>query len=88
MSVELCEEANLSEAAISAHNVVLATDTINLFAAKEEALLSLGDTCRKVGSSLILADAAGLAGRVFCDFGEKFTVNDKDGVEPKEPFEI
>ncbi|CBY37627.1 unnamed protein product [Oikopleura dioica] len=33
---------------------------------------------------IILAEAAGLAGRVFCDFGASHTVVDKDGAEPKQ----
>lgn len=83
MNVELLEAAELPESAIMEHNVLLASDSVNIMGGDEVALISLGDLCRKNKTSLIIADASGLAGRVFCDFGETFTVNDKDGTEPK-----
>ena len=83
VAVELLESPELPEKAIAEHNVLLATDTIHTMGGDENKLMALGDLCRKHNTCLIVADAAGLAGRLFCDFGEKFTVNDKDGAEPK-----
>merc|ERR1719402_1106222 len=83
VAVELLESEELSEQAIAEHNVLLVTDSVKLMNADESKLLALGDTCRKNDTSLIIADVAGLAGRLFCDFGDKFIVNDKDGSEPK-----
>ena len=56
---------------------------IDFFAILKYFSLELSDVCRKNKTSVIVADSAGLAGRVFCDFGEEFTVFDKDGTEPK-----
>lgn len=83
VNVELLESAELPEQAIAEHNVLLLTDSLKVMGGDEEKLLRLGDTCRTHGTALIVADVAGLAGRLFCDFGESFVVADKDGVEPK-----
>ena len=77
------EEETLSDNSIGAHNVLLVTDTLSLTANSEEELLKLGDQCRKLETSLIIAEAAGLAAKLFCDFGEAHTVQDRDGAEPK-----
>jgi len=84
VSVELSDSAELTEAMISEHNVLLLSDTLNIVGQDEEKLLALGDLCRACNTSIILAEAAGLAGRVFCDFGASHTVVDKDGAEPKQ----
>lgn len=83
VEVILAECPELSEELISEHNVLLLSDTINVLGGDEEKLLALGDTCRSCNTSLVLAEVAGLAGRVFCDFGASHTIIDKDGAEPK-----
>ena len=40
--------------------------------------------CRQNKICLIIAEIYGAAGRIINDFGEDFTVNDKDGEDPKE----
>lgn len=83
VNVELLETEELTDAALADHNVLLVTDTIKLTNQSEEALLALGDRCRAQKTSLIIAEAAGLAAKLFCDFGESHTVMDRDGAEPK-----
>ena len=46
-------------------------------------LLSLSAACRRSGCRLVACDSRGVFGRVFCDFGEEFTVDDVDGETPK-----
>lgn len=41
-----------------------------------------GELCHKHGIKLIVADTKGLCGQLFCDFGEKFEVLDRDGEMP------
>ena len=83
VNVELLQSPDLPESAIADHNVLLVTDTIRTMKGDESQLIALGDTCRKHDTALIVADVAGLAGRLFCDFGNKFVIKDKDGIEPK-----
>ena len=83
VQVELLSEEALSDSSIESHNVLLVTDTLSLSSNSEEELLKLGDRCRQVGTSLIIAEAAGLAAKLFCDFGASHTVMDRDGAEPK-----
>jgi molybdopterin/thiamine biosynthesis adenylyltransferase len=46
--------------------------------------IALSNAARESGCRVICADSRGLFGRVFCDFGERFTVEDVDGEEPKQ----
>lgn len=62
------------------YNVVIACEGSNY------AQAVLNDYCRKVGSYFISAVNYGLFSRVFCDFGEKFTVLDKTGEEYQDMF--
>ncbi|KAF3689956.1 Ubiquitin-like modifier-activating enzyme 1 [Channa argus] len=41
-----------------------------------------GNLCHSHGIKFIVADTKGLCGQLFCDFGEKFEVLDKDGEIP------
>ena len=45
--------------------------------------LALDKAARAAGCRLVCADSRGLFGRVFCDFGEEFVVDEPDGEEPK-----
>ena len=83
VTVELLESDELTDVALEEHNVLLVTDTLQMTANNEESLLALGDRCRAKNTSLIIAEAAGLGARLFCDFGEKHVVVDRDGAEPK-----
>ncbi|VDP72294.1 unnamed protein product [Echinostoma caproni] len=47
-----------------------------------EMCLEVGDICHKLGIRLIVANTCGVFGRVFCDFGEEFTVIDPTGEDP------
>ena len=46
-------------------------------------LLSLSAACRRSGCRLVVCDSRGVFGRVFCDFGDDFTVDDVDGETAK-----
>jgi ubiquitin-activating enzyme E1 len=48
-------------------------------------LIELNNWCRGFTKSVrfILALSRGVFGAIFCDFGDKFTVYDKDGEEPQ-----
>ena len=83
VTVELLESEEITDQALEEHNVLLVTDTLQMTQNNEEALLALGDKCRAKKTSLIIAEAAGLGARLFCDFGDKHTVVDRDGAEPK-----
>jgi ubiquitin-activating enzyme E1 len=83
VQVELLEEDELTDLALEEHNVLLVTDTLKMSSNNEESILALGDRCRAKSTSLIIAEAAGLGARLFCDFGERHTVVDRDGAEPK-----
>ncbi|KAJ4270204.1 E1 ubiquitin-activating protein [Fusarium torreyae] len=43
---------------------------------------AIGDYCHSKGIYVVIADAFGLFGSIFCDFGEKFTVIDPTGETP------
>jgi len=58
---------------LSQYNVIVLIDT------SMDLQLQVAQLCRHHGSSLIIADVLGAFGRVFCDFGESFTVYDIDG---------
>jgi len=45
-------------------------------------LYTLNEVCRKENSVFIVTRTHGVFGSIFCDFGEKFVVNDKDGENP------
>uniref|UniRef100_A0A7S1Z3V9 E1 ubiquitin-activating enzyme n=2 Tax=Ditylum brightwellii TaxID=49249 RepID=A0A7S1Z3V9_9STRA len=47
-----------------------------------EILYAINNECRKVGACFIYTIATGVFGKVFCDFGSEFIVNDKDGENP------
>ncbi|NXK57182.1 UBA7 enzyme, partial [Chauna torquata] len=47
-----------------------------------EEQLRVGDICHANGICFIVADAKGLAGQLFCDFGERFVVHDPAEGEP------
>jgi len=45
----------------------------------EIVLLALNERCRVSGTCFISAITAGVFGQIFCDFGDRFVVSDKDG---------
>jgi len=47
-----------------------------------EDLMKISDFCHEQNISFILADTRGLFARVFCDFGNSFTVKDVNGENP------
>lgn len=66
----------LSPALISGHDVVVLTDASTADAVAMDA------AARAAGAAFIRADARGVFGSVFCDFGPAFTVSDTDGEQP------
>ncbi|XP_031467595.1 ubiquitin-like modifier-activating enzyme 7 [Phasianus colchicus] len=60
----------LSEEFLTAFQVVVLTEC------PLEEQLRVGDICHAKGVCFIVADAKGLAGQLFCDFGEHFIVHD------------
>ncbi|XP_065498782.1 ubiquitin-like modifier-activating enzyme 7 [Caloenas nicobarica] len=60
----------LSEAFLASFQVVVLTES------PLEEQLRVGDFCHAQGICFIVADTKGLAGQLFCDFGEHFIVDD------------
>jgi len=67
----------LDEKFLSQFKVVILTDGKSV-----EELIRIDEICRKYSSYLVVADTKGVFGVVFCDFGDKFIVDDKDTEEP------
>uniref|UniRef100_A0A493U160 SUMO-activating enzyme subunit 1 n=1 Tax=Anas platyrhynchos platyrhynchos TaxID=8840 RepID=A0A493U160_ANAPP len=66
----------LSEDFLEAFQVVVLTES------PLEEQLRVGDICHAKGICFIVADAKGLAGQLFCDFGERFVVDDPAEGDP------
>ncbi|XP_074692655.1 ubiquitin-like modifier-activating enzyme 7 isoform X7 [Strix aluco] len=66
----------LSEAFLASFQVVVLTE------APLEEQLRVGDFCHAQGICFIVADAKGLAGQLFCDFGERFVIDDPAEGDP------
>ncbi|NXW41715.1 UBA1 enzyme, partial [Nyctiprogne leucopyga] len=66
----------LSEAFLASFQVVVLTES------SLEEQLYVGDFCHAQGICFIVADAKGLAGQLFCDFGEHFVVEDPAEGDP------
>ncbi|NXT58634.1 UBA1 enzyme, partial [Pluvianellus socialis] len=66
----------LSEAFLASFQVVVLTESLL------EEQLRIGDFCHARGICFIVADAKGLAGQLFCDFGEHFVVEDSAEGDP------
>ncbi|KAM9272280.1 ubiquitin-like modifier-activating enzyme 7 [Cariama cristata] len=66
----------LSEAFLTSFQVVVLTES------PLEEQLRVGDFCHARGICFIVADAKGLAGQLFCDFGEWFIVDDPAEGDP------
>lgn len=75
---QLDSEEALVEAKLETYSVVVITD----LGIKQQILIN--DYCRKHEVKFIAADALGVYGWVFNDFGDKFVVLDKDGEELQE----
>ncbi|NXY25238.1 UBA1 enzyme, partial [Atrichornis clamosus] len=66
----------LSEAFLASFQVVVLTES------PLEEQLRIGDFCHAQGICFIVADAKGLAGQLFCDFGEHFVIDDPAEGDP------
>ncbi|NWV04338.1 UBA1 enzyme, partial [Ptilonorhynchus violaceus] len=66
----------LSEAFLASFQVVVLTES------PLEEQLRFGDFCHAQGICFIVADTKGLAGQLFCDFGEHFVVDDPAEGDP------
>ncbi|XP_075369861.1 ubiquitin-like modifier-activating enzyme 7 isoform X1 [Mycteria americana] len=66
----------LSEAFLASFQVVVLTES------SLEEQLRVGDFCHARGICFIVADTKGLAGQLFCDFGERFVVDDPAEGDP------
>lgn len=67
---------DITEDLLQGFQVVVLTDS------KLEDQLKVGPLCHKHGVRFLMAETRGLVGRLFCDFGEDFTVLDPTEVEP------
>jgi molybdopterin/thiamine biosynthesis adenylyltransferase len=56
-------------------------DVIVLTESDYETIIAVNDYCHKKGIKFMAADAYGVYGRLFNDFGDKFEVFDKNGEE-------
>ncbi|XP_012494082.1 PREDICTED: ubiquitin-like modifier-activating enzyme 7 isoform X5 [Propithecus coquereli] len=63
-------------------DLLLDFQVVVLTASKLEEQLKVGTFCHKHGVCFLVADAWGLVGQLFCDFGEDFTVQDPTEAEP------
>ena len=68
----------LTKEGLSPYAVVVAVDR------SHDELVELNRACREAGCRLVACDSRGVHGRIFCDFGDSFTVDDSDGEAPKE----
>ncbi|NWI75062.1 UBA1 enzyme, partial [Dryoscopus gambensis] len=66
----------LSEAFLASFQVVVLTES------PLEEQLRVGDFCHAQGICFIVADTKGLAGQLFCDFGEHFVIDDPADGDP------
>ncbi|XP_062441552.1 ubiquitin-like modifier-activating enzyme 7 isoform X2 [Rhea pennata] len=66
----------LSENFLTSFQVVVLTDS------PLEEQLRIGDFCHARGICFIVADVKGLAGQLFCDFGDHFVVHDPTDADP------
>ncbi|NXY92805.1 UBA1 enzyme, partial [Alcedo cyanopectus] len=66
----------LSEAFLASFQVVVLTES------PLEEQLRIGDFCHAQGICFIVADTKGLAGQLFCDFGEHFVIDDPAEGDP------
>lgn len=67
---------DITEDLVRGFQVVVLTDS------KLEDQLNVGALCHKNRVCFLMAETRGLVGRLFCDFGEDFTVVDPTEVEP------
>ncbi|XP_072506874.1 ubiquitin-like modifier-activating enzyme 7 isoform X2 [Notamacropus eugenii] len=68
----------LTETVLQGFQVVVLTDSTL------EEQLEVGSLCHQHGVRFLVASTRGLAGQLFCDFGEKFTIHDPSEAEPLE----
>lgn len=74
--VRVLDAPTLDAQALSQFQVIVLTD------APLSRQIELNNVARSVGASFIAADARGLFGSVFCDFGVDFVCNDTNGQPP------
>ncbi|XP_075569577.1 ubiquitin-like modifier-activating enzyme 7 [Pelecanus crispus] len=72
----IAHDRELSEAFLASFQVVVLTES------PLEEQLRIGDFCHARGICFIVADAKGLAGQLFCDFGKQFIVDDPAEGDP------
>jgi len=75
--VEVTVSSELNESVILRHQVVVCTDFDDI-----ERLVKINEFCRSKGIRFVSADGRGVFARVFCDFGNSFSVTDKNGEQP------
>lgn len=71
-----CLTEKLDTDTLKKYQVVVLTDS------SLEEQITLGEYCHANGIKFIVGETRGLAGMIFCDFGEDFTVYDTDGEQP------
>ncbi|KAI1234347.1 hypothetical protein IHE44_0003389, partial [Lamprotornis superbus] len=74
----------LSEAFLASfqHSLTDLAQVVVLTESPLEEQLRIGDFCHAQGISFIVADTKGLAGQLFCDFGERFVIDDPEEGDP------
>ena len=75
-AIDVLSEPTVDAAVVARFNVVVLTDV------SESEARRIGALARAAGVRLVLAESAGLFGRVFCDFGDAHVVDDADGEPP------
>lgn len=71
-----CHTAELTEDFVKKFQVVVLTNS------DFDEQMKIGEICHGNNIHFIAAESRGLFGKIFCDFGENFTVYDTDGEQP------
>lgn len=71
-----CYTGALTESYLKNFQVVVLTDS------SMEEQITVGEFCHSNDIKFIVAETRGLAGMIFCDFGEEFVITDTDGEQP------
>ncbi|KAF5396694.1 Ubiquitin like modifier activating enzyme 1 [Paragonimus heterotremus] len=76
VSVHILNKPKLAADDLKKFTVVILTQTTH------ENCVEVGNVCHELGVKFIVAKTNGVFGKVFCDFGEDFTVVDPTGEDP------
>ncbi|KAL5015056.1 hypothetical protein ScPMuIL_009326 [Solemya velum] len=71
-----CYTGDLTNEYLKGFQVVVLT------ASSLEEQIRIGEFCHANGIKIVVSDSKGLFGKIFCDFGENFVIQDIDGEQP------